>query len=314
MHKEIKKDERKDGSIKKIFKILLNIFSIALIFYCLLATILIWLLDKQIISSVINITKTSPAFVIIMPKMLIELLFLIIPLTIFQLFDIVIWFWFIGIILFIILGLTCFSFIKTIIKNKKENKLTFINFPWIKLTLAVWLMSILFFGSTGTPSLRWSQPVIKVSRNIEVTQFGPIYNFVKYTNRDDGFFKYSININIDNKFSVQQIKNSNKISLYNIINGSKLKKNNNSTAIAEYSGDETLPADIKCYANNNTQNNYIYLKNRCNELWYKEKLIFKTKEWPVWVKRVEINNDNTKLLIHIYPGYVTPESVFLVTL
>lgn len=314
MSQETSENIQNNKSAKKIFKIFLNIFSIALIFYCLLATILIWLFDKQIISYVINNTKTSPAFVIIMPKMLIEFFLLVWPLTSFQAFDIIIWFWLIGILLIVIFGLTCFSIARTILKNKKENALTFLNLPWGRIALAIWLVIILFFGSTGTPSIKWNQPVTKVSHKIEAAQFGPLYNFVKYINRDNGNFKYRIALKDDN-LVMQQLKNYNTpLNSYSIGKDGKINKIDNSMQIDAYDGYEKLSNYYECRSNEYYGDELQSEQNVCQEFWFKGQLIFKAPKNGIWVKNAIVNTNHTQLLIHISNGVYDPETIYLVEL
>lgn len=288
--------------------LVIPIISVLSISYIVFTTLLMWLIDKGIISLTLGHSSLPVGAFMYMPKVFIEFWILLMPAALLSA-NIQVYLWIEGIVLIIILIILSLNLGRYLYKTKK---IIFQNLPWIRIVFITWILSIIAFGSSGTPAIQWQTTVRDVSRTIEYQQFSFLRPFVKYINRDNGYFSYQINTTGNEYFIMQQMQKNTwktyQVKTSNIVKNAEIIKRPNTTITASYDGYDPLLLGVEC----RSKEEYYNSKNICNELWYQGKHIFTVPQSGVWVKQVLYNDRESNLLIHLSSGVYDPEYVYLV--
>jgi len=201
-------------------------------------------------------------------------------------------------------------------------------FPWMALILLIYSFTSLVVlplqkntSSEEFQSIKWQVPAVYISEKIEKKQFGPFYNFIHYFNQDEGqAFHYSINQNLSkNEFIINQnsgkqfiISNINSLNNYSQL----IEKNKNNKKMAWISAVTGFNnPDVKCVypENYDAPLSDADWSRSCAELYYKNKLIYKSEGWPE-INNFLVSQDGKWALLHFNNGAYNPSDVYLVQL
>lgn len=226
----------------------------------------------------------------------------------------------------------------------------FVDFPWLRLTLLVYIFSLFFLVQVPEKAnIKWEVPLRNISSEIKHEQLGMLYRFGTYFSHvntvfQKSFYLYEITKNDtaviirvpDNEGMPHEYilaaKNNQRASLNSLksLNDFELSKVREDAAleVGFYHGPKELPTGVECVTEEGTAGVYsletgpqpaatldtnLFYKY-CHKLSYNGKLIY-TQEEANRLYQFEIFSENPRFaIVRIETGEYGPQEVYLVDL